>query len=133
MNDFRTDVRQGMAAINKAWRSGHVRDMTRYIHPDFVMKLPKFSGEVVGRDALLAGFEEFCTNARVIEYSESDYQIDTAGDCAVVSFRFNMLYERTKYRERSTGRDLWVFLRESGHWLAVWRTMTDVSELREQK
>jgi hypothetical protein len=107
--------------------------MAPHLHPDIVMKFPKFSGEIAGRDKLMEGFEEFCSNARVIEYSESDEQIDIAGHCAVVSFQFNMLYERAKYQERSTGRDLWVFQRESDRWIAVWRTMIDVSEIREQK
>ena len=133
MNEIRRQIHHTIAAINESWRSGHVEDMAPHLHPDIVMKFPKFSGEIAGRDKLMEGFEEFCSNARVIEYSESDEQIDIAGHCAVVSFQFNMLYERAKYQERSTGRDLWVFQRESDRWIAVWRTMIDVSEIREQK
>lgn len=133
MNDSRNEVQRTISLINEAWRSGHVNDMAPHLHPDVVMKFPKFAGEISGKDKLLAGFEEFCSNARVLEYTESDQQIDIAGSCAVVSFRFDMLYERAKYRERSTGRDLWVLQRESDRWVAVWRTMVDLSEAREQK
>ena len=105
--------------------------MSQYLHPDIVMKFPGFSEEVVGRDALLASFVEFCTNARVLEYQESNEQINVIGDCAVVSFQFEMLYERAKYQERSKGRDLWVFHYISEKWIAVWRTMMELEEIRE--
>lgn len=133
MNDLTQEARDTIAAINEAWRSGRVSDMFPYLHQDMMMKFPGFAGSVAGRDKLIAGFEEFCTNARVIEYTESDQQIDIIGNSAVVSFRFDMLYERPKYRERSQGRDVWVFQRESNRWVAVWRTMVELSESREEK
>ncbi len=133
MNNHTDEVRDVIAAINRAWLSGRVSDMVPYLHKDIVMKFPRFAGTVAGRDKLIAGFEEFCTNARVIEYTESDHQIEIIGNSAVVSFRFDMLYERPKYRERSQGRDLWVFQCEAGGWVAVWRTMVELSESREEK
>jgi hypothetical protein len=133
MSQLNLELRQTIAAINQAWRSGKVVDMTPYLHRDIVMKFPKFSGTMVGRDKLIAGFEEFCTNAKVLEYTEIDQQIDIVNTCAVVSFQFDMLYERPSYRERSRGRDIWVFEREADRWVAVWRTMVEVSECRETK
>ena len=133
MNQLESEVRETITAINQAWRTGRVREMAAYIHPDIVMKFPKFSGQIAGREKLLASFEEFCANARVIEHTETDLQIEVVGNCAIVSFHFVMLYERPAYRELSSGRDLWVFQRESGRWLAIWRTLVDVVESREQK
>jgi len=131
MTTDEVDVEQTMTAINQAWQSGRPSDMAPHLHPGIVMKLPNFSGTVAGRDNLIAGFEDFCANARVLEYHESDRQIDLVGDCAVVSVRFEMLYERSSYRGRSGGRDVWVFTRAADRWVAVWRTMTDVSESAE--
>jgi hypothetical protein len=62
MNELPHEVRQTIESINQAWRSGRVADITPHLHPDIVMKLPKFSGEIVGRDKLIAGFEEFCSS-----------------------------------------------------------------------
>ena len=39
-----------------------------------------------------------------------------------------MIYERSGERYRATGRDLWVFARQDGAWLAAWRTMLDLVE-----
>ena len=94
------------------------------------MAYPGFKGSICGRDAIIAGFTEFCENARVIEYAESDENIDVIGDSAVATFRFKMLYERATYREDSAGRDLWVFHKQDGRWVAVWRTLLDVIEER---
>ncbi len=44
--------------------------------------------------------------------------------------RFEMVYEREKYRNKSTGRDFWIFERQEKNWIAVWRTMLDVNEVR---
>ena len=133
MEDSKQKVHEVISAINQAWRSNMPLEMSQYLHSDIIMKFPGFSDEVVGRDALLASFIEFCTNARVLEYQESNEQINVIGECAVATFQFEMLYERAKYQERSKGRDLWVFQYISGKWVAVWRTMMELEEVRESR
>jgi hypothetical protein len=39
-----------------------------------------------------------------------------------------MVYERSGQRNRATDRDLWVFARDGGRWLAVWRAMLNIEE-----
>ena len=133
MEDSKLKVHEALSAINQAWRSNMPLEMSQYLHSDIIMKFPGFSGEVVGRDTLLASFIEFCTNARVLEYQESNEQINVIGECAVATFQFEMLYERAKYLERSKGRDIWVFQYNSGKWIAVWRTMIELEEVRENR
>lgn len=124
--------REGAAAmirsINQAWLDGRVDGIAPHIHPDIIMVFPGFAGRVEGREALLAGFRDFCENATVHEFREHDHGIDVAGDTAVVSFRYEMVYERSGERYRSSGRDLWVVQLDAGEWRAVWRTMLDVEE-----
>jgi hypothetical protein len=64
----------------------------------------------------------------ILQFEESDQQIDVIGHTAVLTFRYDMLYERVGKRYRATGRDLWVFEEKDGEWLAVWRTMLDMEE-----
>ncbi len=125
------EVHSTMVAINRAWRENQPAKMHDHLHPDITMVFPGFNGSIVGRDVLLASFIEFCSNARVLEYQESDEQIQVVDQVAFVSFRFNMLYERASYRERSIGRDLWAFARINDKWLAIWRTMVDLKEDRQ--
>ena len=98
------------------------------VHPEVVMVFPDFSGTIQGREDFLAGFRDFRRNASIQEFREHDLHVDVAGDTAVVTFRYVMLYERSGQRYRSTGRDLWVFQKQGGGWIAVWRTMLDMEE-----
>ena len=117
-----------MHRINRAWLDGHIDNLAPMIHPEIVMVFPGFSGRIQGRDNFLAGFHDFCQNAKIHEFREDDFQVDVAGDMAVVTFRYEMVYERSSQRFRSTGRDLWVFQNQSGASIAVWRTMLDMEE-----
>ena len=122
------DVRDAMSAIQAAWRGNQPRDMIPYLHPDVMMALPKFAGQIKGRHVLVTSFVEFTKSSRVIEYSESAYDVQVVADTAVVTFEFAMTYEHGDYRGRSTGRDFWIFAQDDDRWLAVWRTMLDVTD-----
>jgi ketosteroid isomerase-like protein len=129
--DSRTDrdaVLDAMQRINRTWLEGRPRDLAPMLHPGVVMVFPGFGGRAVGRDSLVGGFVDFCDNAELHEYEESGHQIDVTGDTAVVSYAFEMVYERDGARYQSTGHDVWVFTRQGGEWLAVWRAMPDLAE-----
>jgi hypothetical protein len=117
-----------MRQINQAWLNGRIDDLSTMVHPDIVMVLPGFAGTVQGRETLLAGFRDFCENARVHEFHEHDHQLSIIGDVAVATFRYDMTYERGGERSRSTGRDLWVLQAHAGNWIAVWRAMLEIEE-----
>ena len=117
-----------MRRINRVWLDGQVEDLAPMVHPEIVMVFPGFAGRVQGREDFLAGFRDFCQNARIHEFHEHDHQVDVAGDMAVVTFRYEMVYQRSDGRFRSTGRDLWVFQSQGSTWIAVWRTMLDMEE-----
>jgi ketosteroid isomerase-like protein len=121
-------VTEAMRNINKAWLGGRVSDLAVSFHPDLTMVFPGFEGRAKGRDAIIEGFEDFCTHAKVREYREDDFQVDVAGDTAIVTFRYEMVYERAGESYWAVGRDFWVFAHQNGEWLAVWRTMLDPSE-----
>jgi hypothetical protein len=126
-------VHDVLAAINKAWRNGQPMEMYEYLHPDITMALPGFKEKVIGRHTFLASFVEFCANAQVVQYSESDETISIVDKVAIATFRFKMVYDRVSYRAESSGRDVWAFEHVGGKWLAVWRTMIEVVESREER
>ena len=117
-----------MRQINEAWLKGQVQDLAPNVHPEIVMVFPGFAGRVQGREAFLAGFADFCQNATIHEFREHDQHVDVAGNTAVVTFQYDMVYERSGAQYRSTGRDLWVFQLQDTAWIAVWRTMLDMEE-----
>jgi ketosteroid isomerase-like protein len=124
----RDDAAKAMNRINEVWLHGDIADLEPLMHPDIVMVFPGFGGAVRGRTELIAGFHEFRDTAALQEFHDEEHHVDVAGNTAIVSFRYDMLYERTGEQFRATGRDLWIFEKQNGAWIAVWRTMLDVDE-----
>ena len=114
--------------INRTWLEGRPRDLFPLLHPEIILAIPGSSSRVQGREALVEGFVDFCENAQVHTFEEHEHQVDVVGQTAVASYSFTMLYEREGQRFRSTGKDLWVFTRAGTEWLAIWRTMLDVTD-----
>jgi len=124
----REDAAAAMRLINQAWLDGQVEHLAPLVHPEIVMVFPNFAGRIQGREDFLAGFRDFCQNASIKEFREQDQHIDIAGDTAVITFRYEMVYERSAKRYRATGRDLWVFQKQDRAWIAVWRAMLNIEE-----
>jgi len=123
-----TTVLQVLKEINRCWLEGRPEDIGRYFHEDIVVLLPGFSGKARGRSAVVQSFVDFCSNAQVHEYSESDHDLDVIGDQAIAGYSFRITYSLTGKKYEGTGRDIWSFTRHEGRWLAAWRFMTDLVE-----
>jgi hypothetical protein len=121
-------VAETLRRINEAWLDGRPHDLVPLIHPEITIVFPGFAGRIQGAQSFIAGFEDFCRTARVLSFQERDQRVDVVADTAVASFRFEMVYEREAASHQATGRDLWIFNRQAGSWLAVWRTMLDLHE-----
>ena len=121
-------VSAAMQRINRTWLDRRPEDLVPLFHPNMTLVLPGFGGRAEGRETIVAGFADFCSNATVHEYREADYHADVIGDTAIASFTYEMVYERSGKRSLATGRDLWVFVRQGNEWIAVWRAMLDIAE-----
>ena len=117
-----------MRQINSAWLEGRIDILAGMVHPEITMVFPGFAGRIQGREPFIEGFRDFSQNARILEFREHDLQADVVGNTAVVSFRYEMVYERSNSRYRSTGRDLWVLQNLNDDWIGVWRAMLDMEE-----
>jgi ketosteroid isomerase-like protein len=131
MEDSMNDQKELSAALDriiKAGMNGRTDGLDRVLDDQVVMVFPGFDRRAQGKSAMIGGFEDFAANAEVHEHRETDEQIDVIGDIAVASYRFEIIYSRDSIIYRCTGRDLWVFQRSQGRWLAVWRTMLEMEE-----
>jgi hypothetical protein len=117
-----------MRQINAAWLHGQLDDLAPLLHPNIVMVLPGGSGRGAGKQEFLAGFRDFLESSKIHEFNEEDLQADVVGSAAVITFRYEMLYERDGARFTATGRDLWVFENQGAAWIAIWRTMLDLED-----
>jgi len=109
--------------LNDAWATGHPEDIAEFFHEDIVMVHPDFTGRSQGRDACVAGYVEFCSQATIHGVKIDEPGIEVFGDTAVTTYAYEVDYEMGGERFKDTGRDLFIFVREDGKWQAVWRTM----------
>ena len=117
-----------MRQINDAWINGRTDELVHFIDEAIVMALPGFAQSISGREAFIEGFAQFGHTARIESMRESEHAVFVVGTTGIVTFPYEMIYERSGDKWRSSGRDLWVFAKQDGAWKAVWRTMLDVAE-----
>src|ERR1700688_3434401 len=110
----RESAAAAMRQINRIWLDGQVEDIATMVHSEIVMVVPGFIGRIQGREEFLAGFRDFCQNARIQEFRDYAHQVDVVGDTAVITFLYDMVYERYGERYRSTGRDHHLMALRSG-------------------
>jgi hypothetical protein len=121
--DERDQVAQQVRAINDAWVTGHPERMRDALDNEVVFVQPGFASRSTGRDAAVASYREFVTQAKLHRYAESDLTIDLAGHTAVASYRWQIAYAMGGKEYDETGRDLFVFDRFGTRWKLVWRLL----------
>jgi hypothetical protein len=112
-----------LRSLNQAWVAGHPEQVANFLHPGGTFVSPNLEKRMQGREACVASYEEFCRQAVIQSFSESEPAIDVCGNVAVVIYGFEICYEMNQQAFHEMGRDLLVFTREAGEWRAVWRTM----------
>jgi ketosteroid isomerase-like protein len=121
-------VAEALKKLNRAWLSEQFDELPALLHRDVVAVAPGFVERSRGSEAFIAGLRDFVQSATIHDFAEHDIEADVIGDSAVASYRFEIDFERSGQRYLGTGRDLYVFRRVEGEWLAVWRTLLGVDE-----
>ena len=122
-NDASAAVRDVMARITAAWRERRYDDLAEVFAEDMVFTLPGFSGRLEGREAIVASYRDFMERVTLTDYREDELVVDTWGDAAVASYRWDMAWRAGGVPNHETGHDVFVFRHTNGVWLAIWRTM----------
>jgi uncharacterized protein (TIGR02246 family) len=117
------EIRELIKQLNDAWVKGQPGELARFFPEDIVMALPGFAQRIEGRDACVASYEDFCSQASILDLKLAEPMIDVFGDTAVAAYAFEISYEMGGERFKDSGRDLFVFIRQDDRWQAVWRTM----------
>ena len=109
--------------LNDAWATGHPEKLAEFFREDIVIVHPDFTGRIEGRDACIASYAEFCSEATIHGVKIGEPGIEVFGDTAVSTYSYEVDYEMGGERFNDSGRDLFVFVLEDDRWQAVWRTM----------
>jgi ketosteroid isomerase-like protein len=119
----RDEIRRILKSINEAWTKGRAEDLDKYFHEDMVIAQPGFGIRGEGKRACVDSYREFAGMASIQSLKESQHVVLVWGNTAVASYRFEIEYELDGQAHQDAGYDLFVFARENGDWLAVWRTI----------
>ncbi|UCE19548.1 MAG: nuclear transport factor 2 family protein [Gemmatimonadota bacterium] len=119
----REEIRQILKRINGAWMNGHPERLQDYFHDDMVISQLGIGRIGIGRQACIQSYEDFINRAVVKKITESDHTIDVWRDTAVASYTYEIDYEMNGEEHSDSGQDVFVFIRDEGNWLAVWRTL----------
>jgi len=117
------EIKSLLRKINDAWLNGNPDELTEYFHEDMVMKGPDFQTVGKGRETCVQGYKDFLNMAVVKNYEESEPDINAWGNTAVATLPWLMTYELNGQNYTESGHDTFVFTRENGEWLAVWRVL----------
>jgi uncharacterized protein (TIGR02246 family) len=117
------EVCQLVQRINEAWRTGQPAKLREFFHEDMIIVGPGYRGMGKGKDACVRSYEEFIRNATILDYKESEPVVRAWGNTAVATYDWEMAYEMNSQAGREAGTDLFVFEREAGRWVAVWRAI----------
>jgi ketosteroid isomerase-like protein len=122
MSDTRSIV-DLVRAVNDCWRNGWYDHLPEYFDPDVVLAVPGFAKQIVGRDALVASYQEFGEKATIKQFESELPNVHVRGDTAISTAPFRMVYEIDGRTSDEKGTDILVLGRCGKRWCIVWRTV----------
>ena len=126
----RQEILELIEQLNYAWVKGSPEQLSSFFREDIAMVHPDFIHRTEGREACIASYVDFCSQAKVNDFKLGETSIDVIGHTAIATYSYEISYEMGGELFKDTGRDLFVFIREDGRWQAVWRTMIIPQEQR---
>jgi len=94
MTDSVAEIHSVLAAINSAWLRSTPHPWPSIFIPISPWPSPDSKSRYAAARSCSNSFEEFCKNATVLEYQETNEHIDVIEDSGIATFCFNMTYER---------------------------------------
>jgi len=105
--------------LNNTWTKGNPDDLKKYFHADMVAITPTDRKRREGREACVRDWVEFSKVAKIHSWKEIDPKIQIYGNTAIVTYYFELSFEREGQKMDFAGRDMYVFVMEGNRWLAV--------------
>src|SRR5262245_5329215 len=117
------EIRRLISGMSEAWLSGDTNRLNQYFHDQMTIRGPELQRLGAGRDVCVKSYEDFIQQTAILEYQESDPDVDLYGDTAVVVCPWKITYELKGQKYGEQGRDLLVLVRSESGWLVAWRAV----------
>ena len=116
---IKKEVWKSVRDLNFTWTKGNPDDLKNYFHPDMVAITPTDRKRREGREACIRDWTEFSKVAKIHSWQEIDPKIQIFGNTAIVTYYFEISFERGGKKIDFAGRDMYVLVMEGNRWLAV--------------
>jgi hypothetical protein len=113
------EVWNALRALNDAWTIGNPNDLKNYFHKDMVAITATDRERLEGKEACFTSWNNFTKAAKIHHWNELEPRIQIYGNTAVVTYYFDMSFDMGGQTVKLGGRDMFVFVKEGGKWLAV--------------
>jgi len=130
--DIKTQLLGVVRAINDTFMRGNEFDkLASFFHDAAVIPTRDFASHVRGRDTCLKYYADACSQMKVRALTTSGEQIDRFGPTAVLSYKYDCVWEYKGKTFTDDGREILVFVQDGENWKIAWRTMIPGSRRME--
>ena len=117
-------------ALNQAWQDRQLHVVADLYHPDVVLLPPDAGTPIVGREAVLASYDDFAA-AELLDFRVEGFDTFEFGDTGVCHMRFQIEYVLDGSRHCERGLEVYVIADVGGTPQIIWRSqnLTEISTL----
>ncbi len=119
MTNVEEEVWKQVDALNCCWIEGNAAKLKDYFHRDMVAITPADRLPLVGGQLCLASWNGFAKAVAVHSWKTSEPRVKLFGDCAVVTYLYELECDLNGRHQRLAGRDMMCLIRDSGRWWVV--------------
>lgn len=114
------DVWKTIQTLNRAWTIEKNPDKLKdYFHKNMVAITATDRERLEGREACVASWKKFAEAAKIHYWKEIDPNIRLYGNCAVVTYYFDMSFDMDGQTIKMGGQDMFTLVNEDGKWWVV--------------
>lgn len=119
---LKEEVWTAVLEMNRCWAlEGNTDGLDEYFHENMVALTPADTKLLEGRDACIASWKRFVEAVKILEWKEIDPKIEVfnSGKLAVVTYYYEITFERDGKSFKEEGRDMLTLINENGKWWVV--------------
>ena len=116
--------------LNQAWQDRQFQAIAHLYHPSAVLLPPDAGAAIVGRDAVLASYDDFAA-AELVEFAIEGFDTFEFGDTGVCHMRFEIEYVLDGSRHHERGLEIYVIADVTSKPQIIWRSqsLTEISAI----
>lgn len=124
MKQTRDRILQIVKTVSQTCKEGKEFDrLAPFFHDHMVMSSPGFDRRAEGKAACLINYEDACSQMVFRRFEGSNEHIDIIDNTAVVTYRYDCVWDYQGKTFTDDGHEIFVFIRKDEDWQIIWRTL----------